>query len=155
MPLIFFMAKGWFIIGFLCLGLFLLSCQEREMKETADRKSKIINPNGDSELALLMRDMFDEGMLMKTAIMQGKSPRFSFAPEAIFTAHATEPEKVAGEPYQSLGRAYIAAAKALESAAPDERKTFFQGMVHTCMACHEQVCPGPTRRIKRLYYDDL
>lgn len=137
------------------LFVFTLATCGRQEEPAETTKSKIVNPNGDSELALLMRDMFDEGMLMKSAIEAGRHPEFRYDPNAIFTAHATEPEKAASEAYQSLGKAYIAAAKALEACEPGERKAFYQGMVHTCMACHEELCPGPTRKIRRMYFEEL
>jgi len=138
---------------FFLSALILATCGQQETP--ADAKSKIYNPNGDSELALLMRDMFDEGMLMKTAIEEGRQPEFRYDPAAIFTAHATEPAKAASEAYQSMGKAYLAAAKALQQCEPGERKAFYQGMVHTCMACHEELCPGPTRKIRRMYFEEL
>jgi hypothetical protein len=116
--------------------------------------SRIINPNGDSELALLMRRMFDDGMAMKAAIETGREPEFGYDPQAIFTAHATEPEKAASQEYHDFGQAYLASVKAFQSASPEERKAFYTGMVQSCMACHEQLCPGPTRKIKRMYFEE-
>jgi hypothetical protein len=135
--------------------LWLAACAGDPAANAEATKNKIFNPNGDSELALLMRDMFDDCMAMKEAIERDEAPTFSHDPQAIFTAHATEPDKAASPEYHALGKAYLAAARAYESAAPEERKAYFQGLVHTCMACHEQLCPGPTRKIKRLYWEGM
>lgn len=134
-------------------GIWLVACNTEATEQAAPSTKKIFNPNGDSELALLMRDMFDDCMAMKEAIYDGGAPSFSHDPQAIFTAHATEPEKAASPEYQALGKAYLAAARAYESAAPEERKAYFQGVIHTCMACHQELCPGPTRKIRRLYWE--
>ena len=146
----------WIVICVCLLAwIFLINCRESGSAQKEASSTEIYNPNGDSELALLMREMFDKGMVMKTAIQEEEMVPFGFDPHAIFTAHATEPDKAASEEYRALGLAYIAAAKAMEEAAPEDRKTYFQGMVHACMACHEQLCPGPTRKIQRMFYDDL
>lgn len=139
----------------MAMFFFMVHCTRQECSTDEGTARQIVNPNGDSELALLMRDLFDEGMAVKIAIAEGRHPDYRLDPADIFTAHATEPEKAASSEYQELGRAYLAAARALKEAAPEERKAYFQGVVHSCMACHEQLCPGPTRKIRRLYYDDL
>lgn len=137
------------------LVLSLAHCSEPG-KDAAEGKgaSRIVNPNGDSELALLMRKMYDDGMAMKAAIESGKEPVFDHEPKAIFTAQATEPEKAASQAYHDFGQAYLASVKAFQSATPAERKAFYTGMVQSCMACHEQLCPGPTRKIKHMYFED-
>lgn len=140
------------ILSVPALALLLATCGEA----TPDpAKTTVFNPNGDSELALLMRDLFDEGMAAKAAIAEGRQPVFRLDPQDIFTAHATEPAKAASPEYQALGKAYLAAARALETAEPGERKAYYQGVVHSCMACHEQLCPGPTRKIRRMYFEEL
>ena len=148
--------KHWIVIYImLALGLFFTQCAEKECADGPALAKSVINPNGDSELALLMRSLFDESMVMRTAIEGGKAPVFSYDPAAILTAHATEPEKAASPEYKSLGAAYIAAAQALKEASPENRKAYFQGMVHSCVACHEQLCPGPTRKINRLFFEEI
>ena len=132
--------------------LLLAQCNETPAPE--QQAEKVINPNGDSELALLMRQMFDDGMAMKAAIESGTEPVFNHEPQAIFTAQATEPEKAASKAYHDFGQAYLASVKAFQSATPEERKAFYTGMVQSCMACHEQLCPGPTRKIKRMYFEE-
>lgn len=135
--------------------LLLAQCADPGQKAAeAQGASKVINPNGDSELALLMRQMFDDGMAMKEAIESGEEPKFSYDPQAIFTAQATEPEKAASQDYHAFGQAYLASVQAFQSASPEERKAFYTGMVQSCMACHEQLCPGPTRKIQRMYFDE-
>ena len=62
--------KKYFTISILVLTVFFLSngCGQDE-----SGKNKIVNPNGDSELALLMRDMFDDGMVYKAEMLEGIS----------------------------------------------------------------------------------
>jgi len=141
-------------IVFCCIvtSVFLMTCSGISDSEKTSQKSTVINPNGDSELALLMRHMFDDLMRVKDEAAKGKSSKFHFDPQAIFTAHATEPEKAASETYQQMGKAYLVAHRAFEKAEPAEKKAHFTGIVQNCIACHQQLCPGPIRRIEKLLY---
>ena len=58
------MKKSWIVIGVLA-GIFLT------MGTSCADKPKSLNPNGDSELALLMRAMHEEGMVTKQQLLKG------------------------------------------------------------------------------------
>ena len=109
-----------------------------------------LNPNGDSELALLMREMYEDGMRMKSQIEKGEQPKIIKKFEAIHTAKATEPEKAASEKYKVFANSYLATMDALQNASPDEANVLYKGMVESCMNCHRSMCPGPIVRIKNL-----
>lgn len=140
---------------FLCMmaGLFLVTCQDEKTTEQSAKKTKIYNPNGDSELALLMRDMWDDCMRVKEEVAAGKEAEFNFDPKAIFTAHATEPDKAASETYRRMGEVYLSASEAFEQSGTADRKDHYQALVTTCVACHKQLCPGPVAKINKLYLD--
>jgi hypothetical protein len=116
--------------------------------------SGIINPNGDSELALLMRQMFDEGMVTKQQIIEGEVPEIKVEYVKMHTAQATEPEKVARPEYASFAKACEQAAEDLETADVSQRVNAYQSLVATCMNCHQAMCPGPMVKIKKLYLSE-
>ncbi len=66
-----------------------------------------VNPNGDSELALLMREMFDHGMQMKKAIKAGEAIKIERSFDEILTAKATQPEKAASPGFKAFAQSYI------------------------------------------------
>jgi len=109
-----------------------------------------INPNGDSELALLMRAMYDDAALIKEHIAEGKTPPFGVDHDAILTAHATEPEKAASDEYKAFARIYLETIKQLETAETHEMDQLYDTMVQQCMSCHRALCPGPIVKIKKL-----
>lgn len=113
--------------------------------------NKPLNPNGDSELALLMRAMFDDGLKMKNQIRNGEAPEISVAYEKIHSAKPTEAGKSSTPEYQVHALSYEQAIKALKAAAPGEAEASYTQMVDACMNCHRAVCPGPMVRIKKLY----
>ena len=131
------------------LALGLASCAS-----DADTEKKQLNPNGDSELALLMRDMFDEGLAAKQALLDGKVPDIRCDVSRLHTASATEPEKVARPEYAVFARSYEDAVAALEAAPFGNRDEAYDHMVNTCVQCHEQLCPGPIRKINKLYLSE-
>ena len=135
-------------------GIFLLiiglSCTNFNSQENHADPAPL-NPNGDTELALLMREMFEDGMRIKQEIEKGKMPEILKKFEAIHTAEATEPEKANSETYKNFADAYLTTLKNLEAVNSDELYNAYQGMVQSCMNCHQVLCPGPMVRIKKLY----
>lgn len=139
-----FMKKLLVFLAFATIS-YLLSCT------TDANASKSLNPNGDSELALLMRDMFDEGMRIKTLIEQGKKTDVAVAFEKIHSAQATDPEKMKTADFAPLADAYVQVVQQLKNAEGEQARTAYTGMVNACMNCHRSVCPGPMRRIEKMY----
>ena len=109
------------------------------------------NPNGDSELALLMRDMYDNGMKVKAKIQQREIPELLLEFEKIHTAKATEPEKAASPEYKVHALSYLQAVESLKKAQADHLEVLYANMVDACMNCHRALCPGPMVRINKMY----
>lgn len=135
-----------FVCVAVCLGIF--GCGSEESKPQG---TKIFNPNGDSELALLMREMHDDGMLTKQQILNGETPEVKCDYKTMYSIEATEPEKAASTEYQIFGKAYEASVAALLAADEEHRPTAYQTMVGACMNCHQAMCPGPMVKIKKMY----
>lgn len=133
-------------LAFLLSG-YLLSCASQK---TAGAPQPV-NPNGDSELALLMRAMFDDALLMKQQIERGKAPRTGIDYDRILTAQATQPEKAASVDYKVHALSYLQTMKALQGADVAQASQLFGNMVNSCMGCHQALCPGPMVRIRKLY----
>ncbi|MCB0663545.1 MAG: hypothetical protein KDC24_12445 [Saprospiraceae bacterium] len=128
-------------------AIFILgACNEDP--QNVDKKP--LNPNGDSELAILMREMFDEGMMMKDMIKNGDHPEVNVEFQKILTAEATEPEKAASPEFKAFAQTYINTMEAMKDASPEDKLVLYDTMVENCMTCHEALCPGPNRRIKKL-----
>ena len=131
-----------YIVSTVLLLIVLLGACQSEQKAP-------LNPNGDTELALLMRAMFDEGMNMKSAIAEGKHPKIKIDFEDILTAEATEPEKAASDTYQAFAKSYISIMESFEDKNANAEE-LYEAMVSNCESCHKALCPGPLVRIKKL-----
>ncbi len=128
----------------LFLSVVLSACQPQ-----SSNSPKPLNPNGDSELALLMRDMFEESDSLKRLVMDGKQLSGLKKYQDIHSAIPTDPN-VQGPVFEAFAEAYINSIEALE--VSDSASVFnFNHMVDQCMNCHTEFCPGPRKRIKKLY----
>ena len=133
------------------LGLYFFSCTtEAGAYEDPVAKQAGLNPNGDSELAMLMRAMFEDAGQMKAAIERGEKPVPAFDHARMLTAHATEPEKAASDTYQTWTQSYLQALQALENGDLKIAPGLFDNLVGNCMGCHTDLCPGPKMRIRKL-----
>jgi cytochrome c556 len=142
------------LIGGCLIGAsFFLSCtsgENEQSKTDAAVKKEIVNPNGDSELALLMRQMFDESMVAKNLILDGQpAPDFSDQFVTIHTAQETD-STVRTVEFRALSEVFLTQVRRLEEAPAEERVAAHNNMVASCLACHRVYCPGPMVKIKKL-----
>jgi hypothetical protein len=141
----------FFGLHFLLLLLCFCSCSDNknEEKET----SNAINPNGDSELALLMREMVVFTQKSKEALE--KQQTLPSIPEnfrniisakktdttldtAIFNGHAT---------------IYLRNLELLYQVESVQQIQQFNSVVNACVGCHESFCGGPIKRIRKFYME--
>lgn len=144
----------WIIFLVIGMVIYSLGCQENGNGGGDAQEGKVVepvNPNGDSELALLMREMYEESERIKQEIAEGRKPTVNFDYQKVLTAEGTEPDKVASDTYHAFAQAYVGLMNALEAATAEQAPAIFLNMVDNCMDCHTALCPGPRVRIKKLY----
>ncbi len=146
------MIKTYLIAALMIGFVLILSCAQIDNKGSGSVLHPV-NPNGDSELALLMRAMFDDGMTMKKEVLAGKIPTSLLEYEKIHTANATEPEKAASPEYKAYSDQFLSIVKKLKTSDEHQVEHFYTQLVHSCMGCHQAMCPGPMVRIKKMYLD--
>ena len=136
----------------LTLSLFLACENQSETKkeQPSSVNKKSLNPNGDSELALLMRDMYSEAERIKEQIAEGEKITISLDHGKILTAHATEPEKAASKEFKAFSQLYLNNIEQLKDSKGEEASKYFSKLVDNCMSCHQAICPGPLVKIKKL-----
>lgn len=127
--------------------LSLASCQQ---KTDCAAPQTIMDPNPSSELTLLMREMYDHYEDIAEKLIAGEEVAIEKLFEDIHTAASTTPEKAKSDLYQAMAANYIIATKEL-AAAKDNKAVHFNLLIDNCMSCHQQMCPGPMVKIKKLY----
>ncbi len=136
------------IISLLLICIFS-SCTDPQNKSGASR----FTMREDSELTLLMRDMYDYYDSLKVNIENGDIPDNIKEFHNIHSAISTEPAKAKSDLYQAMATVYKESADRLKNNKNDISQSF-NLMVDNCMNCHQQMCPGPMVKIKNLYLTD-
>jgi hypothetical protein len=129
----------------------LIVQNENTLLITQASADSTINPNGASELAVLMRKMEKFSLMAREDIKNGKAPgSFPVDFDKIHTAMVT-PKMEKSEYYNSFADLYLMSVKNYISSSPQERISTFNNMISACLACHSQHCPGPVPAIKKMY----
>jgi hypothetical protein len=135
-------------IGFISCGENKETVSEDSVKKCAMPSS--VNPNGDSELALLMREMANWTDSCKAAITSGRTvPSAPANLNTLHTAKRTDPnldEKV----FSSMASLYQSRVTEFQAATEENRTELFNAMVQGCVSCHENFCHGPLVRINKM-----
>ena len=132
---------------FILTILALSNCAEKSCDNTSKYTMAV-----DSELTLLMREMFAYYDGIKDDIADGSFKEDVKTFTNIHKAVATTPEKSLSPLYQAMATNYTQSVDAVNKSTSDRKKAF-NLMVDNCMSCHQQMCPGPMVRIKKLYIE--
>jgi hypothetical protein len=109
-----------------------------------------LNPNGDSELALLMREMVVTTQSIKDSLEKNAQlPSYPEKIGSIFFAKKTD-TTLNKELFNGLAENYVRNIKYFYGANQKEKVIAYNGMVNGCVTCHENFCGGPLKRIKKL-----
>lgn len=102
-----------------------------------------------SPMATLMKGMLAYLQKEKKAIVANKKKNPAPANYTdIYTAAITEGKKLAPE-HKELSRQLLNNLSNYHTAASGDRKTQFNLVVQSCVACHSKVCPGPIEAIEQ------
>lgn len=107
------------------------------------------NPNESSELALLMRDVNMMVQISKEMIQEGKEPELEVEPfTLIHTAVPTELH-VKDEGFFQFADVMVQTVKDFNNREIPALEAH-NNLVASCLACHQNYCPGPKVRIRKL-----
>lgn len=143
----------------ICFVLIFAKCGESSKTEKensaqndiATCKKKPVNPNGDSELALLMREMLLSANNMKALIVAGNfSEKF---PDIFLKIHTAKPTDAdtKHESYDAFATNYIDNLQLLCKSPKTETVKNYNAVINSCLNCHNEHCPGPIKTIEKLF----
>lgn len=141
-------------------GVFLFyycSNTVNEKKETVNdtkvckNNSAPVNPNGDSELSVLMRKMMVNAKAIRASVIKNEVPTSVF-PEEFLTIHTAIPtdSSTKKESFEGFAKNYLSNLKKMYSSPKTELKANFNSVVMACVSCHNDHCPGPLSAIYKL-----
>ncbi len=107
------------------------------------------NPNGESELALTMRDMYDAMKEMKFRLDQDKKVKSIPNFDNLLTATPTG-LSMKKESFDAFANSWLNSLEKMNTNSLKNQKENYRNLVNTCIGCHDQSCPGPIKRIVKL-----
>jgi len=109
-----------------------------------------MNPNGSSELSLMMRRMYDHAAAARVDVMAKKIKR-TFPKEFlnIYTATPTD-STTKNASFNPFADGYLAALNKFTASVPGDLVFNYNNLVTSCINCHSQHCPGPVSKIRKL-----
>ena len=141
-------------IFFGIFSLLFIACNNNSSEEQCETKEveiSAVNPNGDSELALLMRKMYNDADSIKKLITNNEgniTKEYITELERIHTATPTDAEVKTPE-FEAYTKLMIDEANALFSNETNKTEGF-NNLVNRCVECHQSFCPGPIKKIRKL-----
>lgn len=148
------------ILSGLVFSVFLLqACQnnteESKTVETPKNQTVVVKKaemDTTSELASLMRDMYDRNLELGKQIEAGNIPE-SF-PEDFYTIHKAEatPGMLHDTVFfKTMATQYLVNMKKItEAETKQEAKVAYNDMIMTCAGCHQVYCQGPLPTIRKM-----
>ena len=141
-------------IIFLTLICFTISCTEK-----IEKKTKPLNPNGDSELALIMREL-----QVNTSIIKDEIEKEYFDPNAkinndyfkqlvkerfkLNTAQQSDENLKSTNTYSNFAATYnYSVSNFLNNKITTKN---YNNMINNCISCHQQFCLGTIATINKL-----
>lgn len=110
------------------------------------------NPNGDSELAVLMRKMLSDLQNLRVDVL-AKRPPSSFPDNHHRMACVWPSEEAIRSPlFAGLAKNYLGPLNHLKKQEIPSSDSF-NSVVAGCLSCHRNFCPGPIHLIENLWID--
>lgn len=150
--------KSGILAGLLLLAMLLANCSDSAEKAAAEKAkadslascNQPVNPNGDSELAVLMREMMSSASSMREMVKQGTLP--AKFPEEFLKIHTAKPtdSETKKASFEGFAENYISNLQALYASPKEDLTKNYNAVVNACASCHSQHCPGPLKAINKL-----
>ena len=155
----------FFVAALLFLGAVFHNCTQQQNLQGETKKDSLVKPvlnyakytnpdiypNGGSELAVLMREMYDDTDLIKKAILNKELP-LDFRQKFTYLHWATPTDSTTKtDAYPDMAKAFIDNLEALYAEKDAEKRIKkFDIVIQNCVSCHQGHCPGPIKKIKKL-----
>jgi len=139
------------ILVFIAILIAFQSCNlKKENKKT--QEPIMYKP---SEMAILMRGMYEFNNVLKTQIIN-KGTLLPFPEEFVNIHSAVLTDKFErNNEFDSLSKKFIIYQKAIYTSKSDSIAYFFNQSIQTCVTCHEPRCTGPIPKIKKLLIPEM
>lgn len=132
--------------------MFLNACRQDETagKTHCENPDKALNPNGDSELAILMREL--TAVTEQHAALLRENKALTPYPDEFYDLLIAKPTDslIEKSVFDGHARAFLIAMKAVNNSNESNRIEMHNNLVQSCRSCHETFCRGPLKRIDKM-----
>ncbi|MFM1744518.1 MAG: hypothetical protein RLZZ630_455 [Bacteroidota bacterium] len=128
------------------------SCDNGSKDKAEAENCTPLNPNGDSERALLMREMTRLAEGNAEALRKG-GDLLPYDGEFEKLASTTGTMTVDEDFFKAMSEGYLVHLRELYKAAPEDRIRIHNNLIQSCQDCHAQTCRGPLKRIDKMKVD--
>lgn len=129
--------------------ILLVAFQSCDFKKEAKKAQEPIMYKP-SEMAILMRGMYEFNKVLKTQIINRDS-LLPFPEEFVNIHSAVLTDKFErNDKFDSLSIKYLVYQKAIYTSNTDSAIYYFNKSISTCVVCHESRCTGPIPKIQKL-----
>lgn len=140
----------------LLVGIIISCSQEKPTKsdEIVADVDQVVStnfPNKRSELAILMRNLYNDIKAEKKSLENGEVTNVLWMEKygSLLTASPTD-DKHTGPNFEAFEKTFLQQLSAYEAANNDNRISLYNNLISSCRSCHEAHCPGPLMVIKKL-----
>ena len=136
--------------GLIILVILFACGAEEEVQSEFKHPDEIYNPNGDSELSIVMRNLHYQADKIRMSLEKGEEADYSEfrkLSDLLTTAVPTDSNVLDEKFYLMSGLLQKQVTALVNSENPSIE---FDGLVSACVACHRNTCPGPIGKINKL-----
>ncbi len=135
-------------------GCLVLACSKEKVEQEvgeARQNSSQLNPNGDSELALLMRSMTTYMEVIKDSLQkEAPIPECPTEFEALMVAKETEGMIKDRNHFNAYADQWLSDLNQVCTSSGSNRVKAYERLRSSCLNCHQSYCQGPIPKIQRL-----
>ena len=132
-------------------AIVLVACNSNQPKSTNEEVAITEGAaNKDSEMTLLMREMYDNFVIVRDSILAGNNIDRALFNEIHRTHRATPTDStIMGPTFEGLATNFLDRVDTLLLAEENE-EMYFNIAVQACIGCHQEFCPGALDKIQKL-----
>lgn len=141
------------ILALSVVGLMLSCSNEKAENQPSEvnRNHQSLNPNGDSELALLMRSMTTYMEVIKDSLQkEAPIPECPTEFGALMVAKETEGMIKDRNHFNAYADQWLSDLNQVCTSSGSQRNKAYERLRSSCLNCHQSYCQGPIPKIQRL-----
>jgi outer membrane murein-binding lipoprotein Lpp len=140
------------ITAVLAAVIVLTGCKSNSEEKKVVVKEAELNPV--SELAAYMREIHQQAVYIRQNLVDEKENLpFDYNSERLQAILTAEPTKGTSKDdlFEEYAKEFLEESHLFFISSKEQKTIYFNSMINSCVSCHQQYCPGPIKKIKKLH----